>query len=193
MSLATSYEKITDDKEKEHFLFQKMVNAGAKTSFPANTKEICEKLRKCFISLNTKWTKINRENGLPDEWAEKYEEEYGVWNHSAGRTKKHNKIGMKWGYQMKKREESENDPLENFLLDDSPDFSFSINHPKKRKNIYCAGDIGRCTPTAVTYGCLGAAFEPGSLWISVLSENTEIVVEFEYSMFELHEETDGHI
>ena len=119
----------------------------------------------------TVMTVLSLDKPIPMELAEKWKSEYGEWEHKTG--KKHNLLGMAFGYWMK---ETKNIVIE---LSDSPDFygEFPIDQNK------IIGDIGKATFPALLNGLRQLTFH--NLWISVLDEKTQVIIEFFFSIEDL--------
>ena len=110
------------------------------------------------------WTLIKNAD-LDLSYADAYRQYVGEWNHVG---KRHTELGMAWAAWALGIAEMD------IYLTDSPDIRGTWTVPHGKMNIL--GDIGRCTFSAWMNGVHGLR-KPGDLWISVLDENTQVIIE----------------
>lgn len=157
-------EKIEDDFRKKEILFNEMVDCHRNKN---KMGEVYRGLAKrYFIEYPTSFYKFTRRKPLSEKYRTVWCDENGEWDHHGG---SHNRLGEKYAGFMILRND-----VNKFRLKDSPDFAFYM------KGNWCEGDIGRCSGVAIFNAI--RSIEKHSLWVSVLSEETEIVVEFGYNV-----------
>lgn len=110
------------------------------------------------------WTLIEKAD-LDLSYADAYRQYVGEWNHVG---KRHTELGMAWAAWALGIAEMD------IYLTDSPDIRGTWTVPHGKMNIL--GDIGRCTFSAWLNG-VHELRKPGDLWISVLDENTQVIIE----------------
>ena len=128
----------------------------------ASFKQI-ETIFRWFDMFGT-WTLIKNAD-LDLSYADAYRQCVGEWKHVG---KRHTELGMAWAAWALGIAEMD------IYLTDSPDIRGTWTVPHGKMNIL--GDIGRCTFSAWLNGVHGLR-KPGDLWISVLDENTQVIIE----------------
>ena len=154
---------IDDEAERRDWLEQ-MVRFQNQTGTRAWRWE--ESLRFFTVDLPAKWWLLKLKEPIDAGFADLWAKEHGEWRHKSYRGP-HETLGMAYAWWATK-----NSGLKKLQLADSPDLSAECGNRR------AAGDIGRCSPLAFLEGLRSLEFH--SLWISVLDESTQILVEFLY-------------
>jgi len=174
-SRQTLPEAIVDNAEKKALLGDEMVRL--RPALGVSTIAWAEILTELLIDLPTAWCRVNVE--LKDTFTHQWAARYGVWNHSAGKTRAHNKLGMAYAWWAL----HEVVGLSHIELSDSPDFRGTMILPESMHGspteVKVCGDIGRCTPVALSNGLRTLRLH--DVWISVIDWESQVLIRFGYS------------
>lgn len=163
--------EIIDNVSVKKLLLGEMVRG--RNQLGVSAMEWMERFHTYTVKLPVVWTRVTGIE-LPRSFSNRWAESHGEWDHGTRRTgvrSNHNALGMAYAWWST----HEHKRLEEFCLSDSPDFRAKCGG----KTV--SGDIGQCTPMALNQG-LHMMIEPHSLWISVLDWDTQIILEFQYSV-----------
>lgn len=125
-----------------------------------------ETLRFLTMDMPAKWWLLELKEPIDAAFANLWAEQQGEWRHKSYRGP-HETLGMAYAWWAR-----QNSGLRELTLGDSPDLSAKCGDRR------AAGDIGHCSPLAFWEGLRRLEFH--SVWISVLDEATQVLLELLY-------------
>ena len=126
-------------------------------------------LEQWLIEFPVHWSILELYQPISSSWADIWIAKHGPWYHGGHSQEAHNRLGMAYAAFMT---ESEYGTLDSITLQDSPDF---VGHLGDKRIM---GDVGDCSALAM-FNALGSFFFH-DLWVSVLGDRTQVILEFWY-------------